>query len=327
MHTEKQRGLNSMDVVTFGESMVVFNGDVTGPLRYIHNFAKSLGGAESNVATAIAKLNHTVGWFSKVSDDEFGKFVINSIRAEGVDTSRVLVDKERTTGLLFKEHYQRSNPNVYYYRKNSAASSLSPEDIDEEYIKSAKILHLTGITPALSQSCREAVYKAIDIAKKNGVLVSFDPNIRLKLWTLEEAKEVLIDIANRADIVMPGLDEAELLLGLKDKDEVADYFLSKEAKIVAIKLGADGCYIKTREEGIVIPGYNVSDIIQDTAGAGDGFAAGFLSGYLENLSLKEIGEYANGVGAMATLVQGDMEGYPHYDQLMEFIGKKQGIER
>ena len=316
-----------MDVVTFGESMVVFNADANGPLRYVHNFAKSLGGAESNVATAIAKLNHSAGWFSKVSDDEFGRFVIDSVRAEGVDTSRVIVDKERSTGLLFKEHYQRSNPNVYYYRKNSAASTISVEDIDEEYIKQAKILHLTGITPALSKSCREAVYKAIEIAKKNGVLVSFDPNIRLKLWSIEEAKDVLIDIANKADIVMPGLDEAELLLGLTDKDEVCDYFLSKEAKMVVVKLGADGCYIKNKKEAVEVSGYNVSDLIQDTAGAGDGFAAGFLSGYLENLPLKEIGEYANGVGAMATLVKGDMEGYPYYDQLMEFIGKKQGIDR
>lgn len=316
-----------MEVVTFGESMVVFNPNINGPLRHIHTFTKSLGGAESNVATAISKLNHSVGWFSKVSNDEFGRFVIDAIRAEGVDTSRVKIDNERTTGLLFKEHYQRGNPNVYYYRKNSAASSLSPDDIDEEYIKQAKILHITGITPALSDSAREAVYRAIEIAKANNVLVSFDPNIRLKLWSIEEAKKVLVDIANRADIVMPGLDEAELLLGLTDKDEVCNYFLSKEAKIVAVKLGADGCYIKDKKEGITVPGYNVSDLIQDTAGAGDGFAAGFLSGYLDKLSLKEIGEYANGVGAMATLVQGDMEGYPYYDQLLEFIGKKQGIER
>lgn len=307
--------------------MVVFNPNTNGPLRYIHTFTKTLGGAESNVATAISKLNHSVGWFSKVSDDEFGRFVIDAVRAEGVDTSRVIIDKERSTGLLFKEHYQRSNPNVYYYRKDSAASSISPEDIDEEYIKQAKILHLTGITPALSESARQAVYKAIDIAKKNNVLVSFDPNIRLKLWTIEEARKILVDIANRADIVMPGLDEAELLLGLTDKDEVCNYFLGKEAKIVAVKLGADGCYIKNKKEGVKVSGYNVSDLIQDTAGAGDGFAAGFLSGYLEGLSLKEIGEYANGVGAMATLVPGDMEGYPYYDQLMEFIGKRQGIDR
>ncbi|OCB00042.1 sugar kinase [Clostridium beijerinckii] len=316
-----------MDVLTFGESMVVFSPNINGPLRHVHTFSKSLGGAESNVATALAKLNHSAGWFSKVSDDEFGRFVISSIKAEGVDTSRVIIDKERPTGLLFKERYQRSNPNVYYYRKNSAASSLSPEDIDEEYIKQAKILHITGITPALSESCRRAVYRAIEIAKENKILVSFDPNIRLKLWTVDEARKILVDIASKADIVMPGLDEAELLLGLTNKDGVADFFLNKEAKIVAVKLGSEGCYIKDKKEGVKVVGYNVSDLIQDTAGAGDGFAAGFLAGYLEKLSLNEIGQYANGVGAMATLVQGDMEGYPYYDQLMEFIGKRQGVER
>ncbi|NRT34285.1 sugar/nucleoside kinase (ribokinase family) [Clostridium beijerinckii] len=147
------------------------------------------------------------------------------------------------------------------------------------------------------------------------------------MWTIDEARKILVDIASKADIVMPGLDEAELLLGLTNKDDVADFFLNKEAKIVAVKLGPEGCYIKDKKEGVKVAGYNVSDLIQDTAGAGDGFAAGFLAGYLEKLSLNEIGQYANGVGAMATLVQGDMEGYLYYDQLMEFIGKRQGVER
>lgn len=305
----------------------MFNPQSNRPLRYVNTFEKTVGGAESNVATALAKLNHTVGWFSKLSNDEFGRYLISTIRGEGVDTSRVILDENNSTGIIFKEYYQRSNPNVYYYRKNSAASTISPDDIDEEYIKSAKILHLTGITPALSESAREAVYKAIEIAKANDVLISFDPNVRLKLWTVDEAKKVLIDIANKADIIMPGLDEAELLLGITDKDEVCDYFLNKNAKIVAVKLGADGCYIKTKDQSYLAPGYDVSDMIVDTVGAGDGFAAGFLCGYLDNLSLKEIGEYANGMGAMATLSSGDMTGYPYFDQLMEFIGKKQGVDR
>lgn len=304
-----------MDLVTFGESMVVFNPQSNRPLRYVNTFEKTVGGAESNVATALAKLNHTVGWFSKLSNDEFGRYLISTIRGEGVDTSRVILDENNSTGIIFKEYYQRSNPNVYYYRKNSAASTISPDDIDEEYIKSAKILHLTGITPALSESAREAVYKAIEIAKANDVLISFDPNVRLKLWTVDEAKKVLIDIANKADIIMPGLDEAELLLGITDKDEVCDYFLNKNAKIVAVKLGADGCYIKTKDQSYLAPGYDVSDMIVDTVGAGDGFAAGFLCGYLDNLSLKEIGEYANGMGAMATLSSGDRQEYPYFDPI------------
>ena len=316
-----------MDVVTFGESMVVLAPNSNGPLRHINTFTKSLGGAESNFAIAVSRLNHSIGWFSKISNDEFGKFIFNTIRSEGVDTSRVIVDRENSCGLLFKECYQGKNPNVYYFRKNSAASNISEEDIDEEYIKNSKILHITGITPALSKSCRKAVYKAIQIAKENNVLISFDPNIRLKLCDIREAKKVLLDIASHADIVLPGIDEGQLLLGLEDKDEICDYFLEKGAKLVCLKLGANGCYLKNKEESVVVNGYDVHDIIADTAGAGDGFAAGIICGYLEKLSLKEIGEYANGVGAMATLVKGDCEGYPDYDKLMSFIGKSKNIER
>lgn len=316
-----------MDVVTFGESLVIFTPNAAGPLRSINTFNKALGGAESNVAIALARLNVKAGWFSKVSDDEFGHYINNSIRAEGVDTSRVIFDEERSSGLLFKEQYQRSNPNVYYFRKNSAASTISPADLDEEYIKSAKILHLTGITPALSDSALKTVYRAIEIAKANNVLVSFDPNIRLKLWSIERAKEVLLDILDQADIVMPGLDEVELLLGISDKEEAADYFLKRNAQVVAVKLGADGCYIKNKNSEALVPGYNVKNLIQDTAGAGDGFAAGFLAGFIKGLPINEIGQYANGVGAMATLVKGDMDGYPTLNNLLEFMGKKKGIDR
>lgn len=315
-----------MDVLTFGESMIVFSPNAAGPLSYVNEFTKSLGGAESNMAIALSKLGQSVGWFSRVGNDEFGRFVKNSIRAEGVDVSRVIVDKERSTGLLFKEKYQSPNPNVYYYRKNSAASALSPEDIDEEYIKSAKILHITGITPALSKSARETVFKAVEIAKKNNVLVSLDPNIRLKLWSVEEAKTTLNELSQYADIIMPGLDEANMLIGLDDEKKVADYYLNHGVSTVAVKLGKDGCYLKNKKESVYVEGYKVHKI-EDTVGAGDGFAAGFLCGFLKGLDLKECGEYANGVGAMATLVKGDMEGYPYFNQLMAYIGKEAHIER
>jgi 2-dehydro-3-deoxygluconokinase len=315
-----------MDVITFGESMVIFNPEAAGPLRHVNNFTKALGGAESNLAIALARLGHKVGWFSKLGSDEFGRFVINAIRAEGIDVSRVSFDCERSTGLLFKERYQNPNANVYYYRKNSAASSLNVSDLDEEYIKSAKILHITGITPALSRSACEAVFQAVNIAKQHGVKVSFDPNIRLKLWSIEEAAPVILKLAKEADILMPGVDEAELLLGIKDPDEISNYFINEGCSLVAVKLGKEGCYLKNREKGVFIPGYKV-DRVEDTVGAGDGFAAGLLSGLLKNSSLEECGEYANGVGAMATLVKGDMEGYPCFEQLMQFIGKRQRVER
>ena len=315
-----------MDVVTFGESMVVFNPDSSGPLSHVPGFTKSLGGAESNVAIALARLGHHTGWFSKLGNDEFGRYILKSIRAEGVDTSRVMIDNAKATGILFKERFQNPNPNIYYYRKNSAASHLAPQDIDEIYIKNAKILHITGITPAISVSAREAVFKAVQIARDNQVLVSLDPNLRLKLWSLEEAKTTIAELSKYADIILPGIEEAKLLLGLEDEKMVVEYYLQMGIQTVAVKLGEAGCYLGNRNEALYVPGYPVHKVI-DTVGAGDGFAAGLLSGLLKRLSLKECGEMANGVGAMATMVEGDMDGYPYFDQLMAFIGKTTRPER
>lgn len=315
-----------MDVVTFGESMVLFNPDSNGPIRYVQNFNKSIAGAESNVAIALARLGHEVGWFSRLGNDEFGRYIKAVIRGEGVDVSRVITDEEKSTGILFKERFIHSNPNVYYYRKDSAASNLKPADIDIEYIKKAKILHITGITPALSKSCRDTVLKAIDIARENGVKVSFDPNIRLKLWDIDEATSVLLEIAQKADIIFPGIDEGEILLKMRQPKDIADKFLSLGCSIVAVKLGKDGCYAASSKEAHYIPGYLV-ERPEDTVGAGDGFAAGFLSGYIKNCELFQCAEYANAIGAMATMVKGDMEGYPIYDQLMQFMGKNKVIDR
>lgn len=315
-----------MEVLTFGETMVLFNPEATGPLRYVHSFNKSIGGAESNVAIALSRLGHETGWFSKVGKDEFGRYIRNIIRSEGVDVSRVKFTDEGSTAILFKERFSGENPNVYYYRKNSAATKLSIEDLDVEYIKQAKIIHITGITPALSKDLRTVVFKVLSIAKENDIIISFDPNIRLKLWSLEEAKPVLLEIAKMADIILPGISEGEMLLGTNDEKEIANKFIEMGCKIVAVKLGADGCYVANRDGGTYIKGYKVQNPV-DTVGAGDGFAAGFLSGILKNLSIEECGQLANGVGAMATLVQGDMEGYPYLDQLLTFIGKKKSVDR
>lgn len=315
-----------MELVTFGESMVLFNPDSSGPLRYVNNFSKAIAGAESNVAIAVARLEHQVGWFSKLGNDEFGRYIISVIRGEGVDVSRTCMDKQRSTGLLFKERFAHVNPNVYYYRKNSAASNLTVEDLDEEYIKSAKILHITGITLALSEAVRKTAFRAIEVAKANGVKVSFDPNIRLKLWTAEEAKPILLEAARQSDIVFPGADEGRILLGTEEPEKIAEEFLKMGCSQVAIKLGKEGCYVVNGKEAHYVAGFPV-ERPEDTVGAGDGFAAGFLAGTLRGLPLQECAEWANGVGAMAILVRGDMEGFPTLSQLKEFMGKEEYIDR
>lgn len=315
-----------MDVVTFGETMVLFNPETQGPLRYVGTFTKSIGGAESNVAIALARLGHKAGWFSKLGDDEFGRYIKSTVMGEEVDVSRVKKDPKRTTGILFKERFSTVNPNVYYYRKGSAASHLMMEDLDMDYIASAKILHVTGISLALSEEMREAVFYAVKEAKKRGVLISFDPNIRLKLWSEEEARETILEMVKLTDLLFPGKEEAELLLGLTEPEEIADTFLKLGVQTVALKLGKSGCYVKNKETEAFVHGYTVDHPV-DTVGAGDGYAAGFISGYLENLSLTECAQRANAVGAMATLVKGDMEGFPYKDQVEIFMGLKNSIDR
>ncbi|WP_282036674.1 sugar kinase [Saccharicrinis aurantiacus] len=316
----------NFEVITFGESMVLFSPGDKGPLRHIHNFTKSIAGAESNVAVALARLGHKVGWFSKVGDDEFGRYLEFMIRGEGVDVSQLRVDKEHQTGLLFKELFEHVNPNVYYYRKNSAASFLKPSDIDKAYIQSAKILHITGITPAISKSAKEATFEAIRIAKEAGVKVSFDPNIRLKLWSLEEAKETILEICQHVDILFPGIDESEILLGTTDTEEIFKSFHAMGIGEIALKLGKKGCMVSDGKVAEFIAGYTVEKL-EDTVGAGDGFAAGYLSSRLKGHTIQEAGDYANGVGAMATLVRGDSEGFPTFQQLQAFTGKIESIDR
>ncbi len=315
-----------LDVITFGESMVLFSPNEKGPLRHIHQFSKSIAGAESNVAIALARLGHDVGWFSKVGDDEFGRYIQFMIRGEGIDVSRCIHSQNHNTGLIFKELFEHVNPNVYYYRKYSAASYLRPEELDLEYIKNTKILHITGITPAISPSAKEAVFAAVDAAKEAGVLVSFDPNIRLKLWSQEEAKETLLELCKKSDILFPGIDECEILLGTTDTSEILAAFHGMGISQIALKLGKKGCIVSDKTGSSYVEGY-VVDHIEDSVGAGDGFAAGYLSSYLKGFSIAECGDFANGVGAMATLVRGDSEGFPTYEQLLSFTNKIEHIDR
>jgi 2-dehydro-3-deoxygluconokinase len=309
-----------MDVVTFGETMVLFTPDSTGSMRYAANFSRKFGGAESNFAIGLARLGYRVGWFSRVGDDEFGKAVLSFIRGESVDVSRVITDASAPTGLYFKELKNSQDTNVYYYRKDSAASRMSKEDLDRNYLAQAKYLFISGITPALSESCEEMVFEAIAIAKKNGLKIVFDPNLRRKLWPEHKAREVLLKIASCADIVLPGISEGQFLFGESNPLLLGQKFLDLGASLVVIKLGEKGAVYFTREKHEFVPGYDVEQVV-DPIGAGDGFAAGFVSGLLDGLDIYHSVQRANGVGAMITMVSGDVEGLPERPDLEKFMNK------
>lgn len=312
------RWFHVLDVVTFGETMVLFSAVTSGPMRHVPLFIKTIGGAESNLAIALARLGHRVGWFSRLGDDEFGKFIHFFVRGEGVDTSRVIFDPEAPTGVFFKERRTAGQMNITYYRRGSAASRLGPDDIDPDYIRAARILHVTGITPALSASARQAVFHAIDIARESGVMISFDPNIRLKLWSADEARPVLLELLSRCDVVMPGHEEGALLVGSDEPRVIATQLLERGAKVAIVKLGKDGAFYMTHETWGHVPGFSVPAVI-DPVGAGDGFAAGVLSGILRGYSWADAVRLGNAVGAYITMVPGDVEGLPSFEEIQQFL--------
>ncbi|AZO93830.1 sugar kinase [Iocasia frigidifontis] len=314
------------EVITLGETMVLMNPTEAGPLRYVDRFKKQIAGAETNVAIGINKLGHSTGWISRLGSDEFGQYVLSVIKGEGVDTSRVIMDVDTPTGVFFKERRILGLSQVYYYRRQSAASYMLPEDLDEEYIASARYLHLTGITPALSSSCLATVQQAIEIAHQNNVLVSFDPNIRFKLWDRRKAKEILLSLIREVDILLPGVKEADMLLGKMDEPEdYAQKFIEMGPEIVALKLGKTGSYIADKEKGRIVEGFSSTEV--DAAGAGDAFAAGFLSGLLEGKDIFEAAMIANAAGAFAVTLPGDYEAFPTSQDLNAFLKGNSDIFR
>lgn len=309
----------TMDVVTIGESMALFTPDTTGKMRYASTFSRKIAGAETNVAIGLQRLGYQTGWISRVGDDELGQTLVSFIRGEGVDVSQVTRDEKASTGLYFKELRKVDDVRVYYYRAGSAASRLEPAHINEQYIANAKYLHLTGITPALSETCYQTIIHAIDIAKKHGVPIIFDPNIREKLWSSKQkARDVLLEIASEADIVLPGVSEAKFFFGEKSIDEYAQLFKANGSSVVILKEGSKGTHYYTDDESGFVASYRVEHVV-DPIGAGDGFAAGVISGLLEELPLDQAIARGNAIGAIVTMVNGDVEGLPDKEEIDRFL--------
>lgn len=318
-----------IDVVTIGETMAAMAPDEVGSLKYINHFSKYIAGAESNVAIGIKRLGFQSGLISKLGKDSLGDYVEFFVRGEGVDVSQITRDDNHRTGLLIKEMYTTKEPKVFYYRENSAASNMSVDDIDPEYIKNARHLHLTGITPALSETARAAFFKALEVARESNLKVSFDPNLRLKLWdTIEQMCEVMLKIIPKVDVLLPGIEEGEILLGLTDPEEIIKgfYNMMAEGSLVVLKLGSEGALYYQGDEIVKVAPYKVSNIV-DLIGAGDAFAAGLITGLLRDLPIKEAVELANLVGALCITVKGDIEGLPTWEQVEVYQGKKEEIHR
>lgn len=301
------------DLITLGETMVSFVPSEACALRYAHNYGMHIAGAESNTAIGLAKLGFKASWISSVGKDEFGSYIINQIRAEGVDTSYVKVNKDKSTGVMFKET-SAGETKVFYYREGSAASNLNKQDIKSEWFEDCKILHMTGITPVLSDECLGFTKEVFKKAEEKGIKISFDPNIRKKLWKDKDYTCEIRDLALRSNILLMGLDEAEVLFGTRESDEIFKLiFTEGKAKYVALKDGANGSIIS---DGIAILNINpIKCNCIDPIGAGDAYNAGFIAGILLEKSIEEIGKMASICGGLATETLGDIEGYPSIEKV------------
>lgn len=307
------------DVISFGEPLVLFAPEEPGPLRHADRFRKSVVGAELNFCIAVQRLGLSAGWFGRIGDDEFGAQVRACLQAEGVDTSRVIVDAEAPTAVMFKEDRGLGDPRVFYYRKGSAASRLGPADVDLDYIANARCLHVTGITAALSDTCRAAVQRAVAAARAAGVLVSVDPNIRRKLMPDHRLHDLLLPLVESADVLSLGLEEGHLLFGVDDPEAVLAAARARGARTVAVKMGTRGNLATDGNATVQVAAFPVSRVV-DTVGAGDGFAAGLVTGLLRGLSLEEAVRLGAVVGACAVTVRGDYEAYPSWSEACSLLG-------
>ena len=308
--------LLKLDFVSLGEVMIQLNPLTPGPLRHVRYFEVHVAGAEANTLIGLSRLGHSCGLITRVGNDEFGELILSTLRSEGIDVSRIRKDSEHPTGVYFiQRHYPvPGKSTVYYYRRGSAASCMGEDDVDEEYIVNSRALYLTGITPALSQSCLKAFDKAYATAARGGLDIVFDTNIRLKLWgSPEEAKEVLAKYL-RAKIVFTNIEDLSILLPNTPVVDAAKHVLSKGAEVVVVKLGEEGAVAITKDSVIKSEPYKVP-FVEDVIGAGDAFNAAFIASYYRGLPLNEALEYANYAGALVVTVRGDIEALPTWEVL------------
>jgi 2-dehydro-3-deoxygluconokinase len=301
------------DVVTLGEALVLVRPSDATPILSATDFVLSAVGAESNVAIGLARLGHEVAFFGRVGDDACGERIRRALRAEGVDCSHLSVDGSAPTGILVRDVPGPRGGAVDYHRTGSAGSRLSPGDVDRKSLAGARWLHITGLTCALSDEAAAAVWHAVEIARESGTKVCLDPNLRLRLRPAEAWRELVRPLFPFVDVVVTGPDE---LLSVCDSDDVADAVEELHrlgVPLVVVRSGTDATLISQLGDGgiaetCMIPVRPVDAV--DVVGAGDAFAAGLISGLLDDLPVVDAIARAHEVARLSVLSAGDVEGLP-----------------
>jgi 2-dehydro-3-deoxygluconokinase len=301
-----------LDIIAIGEPLFELN---QAPGETV--FRSGYGGDTSNAAVAAARQGARVGYVTAIGADQFGDAFMTLWRSEGIDVAAVKKSPVAHTGLYFVTH--GPDGHVFsYMRAGSAASRLTPDDMPMEAIRQAKIVHASGVSQAISSSASDAVFHALRASRAANVTVSFDTNLRLRLWPLDRARAVIHAAAGLADILRPSLDDARQLTGLHDPDKIVDFYLSVGPKIVALTLGADGALVATQEKRERLPARPVT--VVDATGAGDMFTGAFLAEYLRTGDPFAAGRYANVAAALSTQGYGAVAPMPKRAAVESNIG-------
>jgi 2-dehydro-3-deoxygluconokinase len=306
-------------LVTFGEAMGLVTAEETGPLHFARRFGMSFGGAESNVAVGAARLGASVAWFGRLGSDAVGNLIAYRLAADGVQA--LVTWDDSFTGLMVKYQRAARRTHVDYHRRGSAGSRITPADIPVAVIEQAGVLHLTGITPALSETARDTALRAVAIARAAGVTVSFDVNYRSKLWDPDSAVPVLRQLVSAADIVFAGPEEAAMVLegdSTAPRQTLAEGLCDLGPSEAILKDGARGCCALIDGHPYDLPALPVREL--DPVGAGDAFVAGYLAERLAGEPPSGRLTTAIAAGAFAVTVPGDCEGLATRAELAAALG-------
>lgn len=309
----------TFDIIALGEPLIEFNqargqvGDTT--------YKRGHGGDTSNTAIAAARQGARVGYLTALGADAFGDAFIDLWKKESVDASHVLRDPSAHTGVYFVTHGHDGHV-FSYLRAGSAASRLGPEKLPKDYLASARYLHVSAISQAISAAACDAVFCAVETVREAGGRISYDTNLRLKLWPLTRARAIVDATVPLCDVIFPSLEDATTLTGLAEPDDMVDKYLGMGVPLVALKLGSEGVLVATTGERRRLAGRRVETV--DATGAGDTFDGAFLASLALGSDPFEAARYANAAAALSTRAYGAVAPIPSRDAVLAFLAREDG---
>jgi 2-dehydro-3-deoxygluconokinase len=303
-----------LDVLALGEAMIEFNQADSGDAAA--EWLQGFGGDTSNMAIAAARLGAQSGYLTRVGNDAFGRRLIELWTREHVSTEGVAIDDDAPTGVYFVSH-DASGHLFSYLRTGSAASRMTPASLPLELLRVTRVLHLSAISQAISSSACDACFAAIDAARSAGARISYDTNLRLKLWPLARAKAIILGTLALADWALPGLDDARHLFGTDDPARIVAACHELGSTVVVLKLGRDGCLVSNGRRREHIPGRSVAAV--DATGAGDCFDGAFIARIVAGDDAFAAARFANAAAALATTGYGAVAPLPHVDDVVRLL--------